>query len=55
MFDSLSKRYSGKPVSTIKSELRRELKKLGFSPTGRDLTEYAALISEGTRIEVKVK
>lgn len=55
MFDSLSKRYAGKPVSTIKPVLRREWKKLGVSSSDRELTEYATLISEGTRIEVKLK
>lgn len=55
MFDSLSKRYAGKQVSTIKPVLRREWKKLGASPTDRELSDYATLVSEGTRIEVKLK
>ncbi|MEL7668858.1 MAG: hypothetical protein AAGU73_11810, partial [Actinomycetota bacterium] len=55
MFNDLSKRYAGKPDSTIKPVLRREWKKLGGSPSDRDLTEYANLISEGTDIKVKLK
>lgn len=55
VFDSLNKQYSGKSVFAIKPALKRESKKLGGSFSDRELTEYATLISEGTRIEVKLK
>ena len=55
MFDSLSKRYAGKPVSKIKPALRRDWKKLGGPSSDRELTELATLISEGTDIKVIVK
>lgn len=55
VFDSLTKQYSGKPVSAVKSALKRESKKLGGSFSDRELTEYATLISEGTNIKVKLK
>lgn len=55
VFDSLTKQYSGKPVSAVKSALKRESKKLGGSFSDRELTEYATLISEGANIKVKLK
>lgn len=55
MFDSLSRRYMGRPVSEIKPVLRREWAQIGGSISDPELTDYATLISEGTRIEMSVK
>ena len=55
MFDSLSRRYKGRPVSEIKPVLRREWSRIGGSISDPELTDYATLISEGTRIQMKVK
>ncbi|OUZ06747.1 hypothetical protein BHE97_18560 [Aeromicrobium sp. PE09-221] len=53
-FDSFSRRYKGKPVSTVKAALAREWKsKMDGKMTDPELTDYATLISEGTRIQVK--
>lgn len=55
MFDSLSRRYKGRPVSRIKPVLKREWARLGGSISDPELTDYATLISEGTRIQMRVK
>lgn len=56
MFDSLRRRYAGKPVSTIKPVLKREWARInGGSISDPDLTDYATLISEGTKIQMQVK
>ncbi len=55
MFDSLGRRYRGRPVSTIKPVLQREWKRVnGGSITDPELTEYATHISNGTQIKMKV-
>ena len=55
MFDSLLRRYKGRPVSQIKPVLRREWARVGGSISDPELTEYATHISEGTRIQMRVK
>mgnify|MGYP006972344662 FL=1 len=55
MFDSLSRRYNGRPVSEIKPVLKREWSRVGGSISDPELTDYATLISEGTRIQMRVK
>lgn len=55
MFDSLCKRYKGLPVSQIKPVLEREWARIGGTITGPELTDYARHISEGTRIQMRVK
>ena len=55
MFDSLLRRYKGRPVSEIKPVLRREWSRVGGSISEPELTEYATHISEGTRIQMRVK
>ena len=55
MFDSLLRRYKGRPVSEIKPVLRREWSRVGGSISDPELTEYANHISEGTRIQLRVK
>ncbi len=55
MFDSLARRYKGRPVSEIKPVLRREWSRVGGSISDPELTEYATHISEGTRIQMRVK
>ena len=55
MFDSLLRRYKGRPVSEIKPVLRREWARVGGSISDPELTEYATHISEGTRIQMRVK
>lgn len=54
MFDSLSRRYRGQPVSSIKPVLRREWSRLGGNISDRELTEYATHISNGTQIKMRV-
>lgn len=55
MFDSLLRRYKGRPVSEIKPVLRREWSRVGGSISDPELTEYATHISEGTRIQMRGK
>ncbi len=55
LFDSLLRRYRGRPVSEIKAVLRREWSRRDGTMSERELTDYATLISEGTRIQVRVK
>ena len=55
MFDSLLRRYKGRPVSEIKPVLRREWSRVGGSISDPELTEYATHISEGTRTQMRVK
>lgn len=55
MFDSLLRRYKGRPVSEIKPVLRREWSRVGGSISDPELTEYATHISEGTNIQMRVK
>ena len=55
MFDSLSRRYKGRPISEIKPVLKREWSRVGGSISDPELTDYATLISEGTRIQMRVK
>ena len=55
MFDSLARRYKGRPVSEIKPVLRREWSRVGGSISDPELTEYATHISEGTHIQMRVK
>jgi hypothetical protein len=55
MFDSLLRRYKGRPVSEIKPVLRREWSRIGGSISEPELTDYATRISEGTRIQMRVK
>jgi len=55
MFDSLLRRYKGRPVSEIKPVLRREWSRVGGSISDPELTEYATHISEGTHLQMRVK
>lgn len=56
LFASLGRRYTGKPVSTIKPVLKREWARInGGSISDPELTEYATLISQGTKIQMQVK
>ena len=55
VFDSLLRRYKGRPVSEIKPVLRREWSRVGGSISDPELTEYATHISEGTHIQMRVK
>lgn len=55
MFDTLLRRYKGRPVSEIKPVLRREWSRIGGSISDPELTDYATLVSEGTRIQMRVK
>lgn len=51
--DRLSTRYAGRPVAEIKPALKRIWEKDGGSISDPELSEYAQMISEGTRIEFK--
>ena len=55
MFDSLTRRYKGRPVSEIKPLLKHEWSQLGGSISDPELTDYATHISEGTRIHMRVE
>ncbi len=52
-FESLSRRYKGKPVSQIKREIRRITGQYGMDLSDRQLSEYAQFVSDGTKIEFK--
>lgn len=54
MFDRLGRQYKGRPVPEVKSALRREWSRLGGTISDAELSDYAQLISEGTRIKMKV-
>jgi len=55
MFDSLGRRYRGQPLSTIKTALQREWRRVDGDPLPEpDLTEYATAISDGTPIQMRV-
>ena len=54
MFDRLGRQYRGRPVAEVKSALRREWSRLGGTISDAELSDYAQLISEGTRIKMKV-
>jgi len=45
----------GKAVSTVKSRLNSEMKKVGVDLDQRQLGEWAKLISEGTKINFGTK
>lgn len=56
MFDSLRRRYTGRPGPEIKPILKREWARInGGSISDPELTDYATLISEGTQIKMQVK
>lgn len=55
MFDSLRRRYTGRPVAEIKPVLTRAWARIGGSIPDPELTDYASLISEGRRIKMQVK
>ena len=56
MFDSLRRRYTGRPVSEIKPVLQHEWRRVnGGSISDPELTNYASLISEGTSIRMNVR
>lgn len=55
MFDSLWRRYKGRPASEIKPVLRREVKRLGGEFSDAELTDYSTLLAEGTRIEMRLE
>lgn len=54
MFDSLGRRYQGRPVEVIKPILYRRWSRLGSSISDAELTEYAQHISDGTPITMYV-
>ena len=52
-FDSFCRRYAGKPLPTVKSALAREWKsKMNGTMSNAELTDYATLISEGSKIKI---
>lgn len=50
----LTRQYQGQPVSVIKPVLRREWEGSGGTMNDDELTDYATLISEGTRVRFEV-
>ncbi len=55
LFERITTRYQGRPLEEIKRVLRTEWRREGGDITDPDLTEYAQAISEGRRIEVRVR
>jgi len=56
LFESMSRKYMGQPISDIKPVLRREwLRMTGKSIADPDLTDYAQAISDGTKVKFKVQ
>jgi hypothetical protein len=55
IFDSLHRTCSGKPVEEVKRALRQRWRSLGDGAdiTDPELTEYATLIAEGTKIKMR--
>lgn len=51
--DNLRQRYQGQPLDVIKPELQRIFRRQGGSITDPELTEWAQMIAEGTRIIMK--
>lgn len=51
--DQLRQRYVGHPIEEIKPALQRLFAKDGGNITDPELSEWAQLISDGTRIELK--
>lgn len=49
-FDLLHAQYAGRPIAEIKPALKRAWEKGGGSITDPELTEYAQMISDGTKI-----
>lgn len=49
-FDRLHAEFSGRPVDEIKPALKKVWERDGGSISDPELTEYAQLISDGTRI-----
>lgn len=49
-FDRLHAQYAGRPIAEIKPALKRAWEKGGGSITDPELTEYAQMISDGTKI-----
>jgi hypothetical protein len=53
LLDRLHRDYSGKPVSEVKPALVRAWKKDGGNISDAEATDWATLISDGTRIVLK--
>ncbi|MFI7067082.1 hypothetical protein ACIBL3_39215 [Kribbella sp. NPDC050124] len=54
LLDRLLDRYKGQPVSTVKPVLLSEWRRSGGSMTDAEATDWATLISQGTRIELRL-
>jgi hypothetical protein len=52
-FDRLRQQYGGQPVEVIKPAVKRVFEKDGGNISEPELTEYAQMISKGTKIEFK--
>jgi hypothetical protein len=55
MLDKLLHDYKGKPVPEVKAALLRRWRRDGGKMTDAEATEWATLISQGTRIVFQVK
>jgi hypothetical protein len=51
--DRLRLQYQGRPVDTIKPALKRLFERRGGKITEPELTQYAEMVRDGTRIEFK--
>jgi hypothetical protein len=51
--DRLRLQYQGRPVDTIKPALKRLFERRGGKLTEPELTQYAEMVRDGTRIEFK--
>ena len=52
-FERLSRRYQGQPLPQIEREIRRITGNHEMNLSDREVSEYAQLVSEGTKIEFK--
>ena len=53
-FDALGRRSKGKPVESVKRDVKQLARKLGLELSDRDVTAYAETMAEGTRIKLQV-
>jgi hypothetical protein len=53
MLDRLLRQYTGSPVPEVKAALVREWRKGGGNISDPELSDWATLISNGTRIHVQ--
>lgn len=53
--NGLSRSNRGKPVADVKRRVRSEFGRMGIKASEKELDEYAQVLAEGGRIDVKYK